>query len=368
MIIDYFTDNNSNGNMANTMTTTVDPTTSIAMMNTTRDTIIQGSNGESNYELSVHQRDILHYVLIGSSCMTLAGTLLVITTYLIKYLKGLHNKEDGAKMIFLLNLPGFIGSFFWFPWESVYNETFCTIQASGIQFCELAALCWSSCIVFTFLSVVLNNKKTSKAPETNFKIFHFVSWGVPLLSLIPCYVFGLFGPLTGPWCWISNPGVRLLVYIPGLAIVLFITISYVYLRIKLGKQDGYGFITGRFFYFILASLICQLPSLVNRVQNYLYPQNPIFVLYLLQSIFQPLQGFINSMVYGIIDEYFFGTYREFFSCFGCCRPKQSFSNGSGGKDTFGPISDHTSLLIDYDNNSQRFSKNSLPYHYNINGR
>jgi hypothetical protein len=38
------------------------------------------------------------------------------------------------------------------------------------------------------------------------------------------------------------------------------------------------------------------------VQNTLYPSEPIFYLYALQAAFSPLQGFMNSIIYGFNDE------------------------------------------------------------------
>eukprot|EP01133_Synstelium_polycarpum_P015588 gene15588-18519_t len=277
-------------------------------------------NGTTVTTFTEHQQLLLHFTLIATACLTLLGTGSVLLAYIVKYRRAAPNlSEDGAKIIFLINLPGFIGSFFWFPWARDSNHIFCLVQASG-----------------------------------NFKWFHIVSWGLPVASVVPCLALGLYGQTPGPWCWIMQPGIRLLIYAPGAVIVSFNIASYIYLRLHLGGKEGYDFITKRFFAFILASLICQAPSLGNRIQNYVDPDNPIFVLYLIQTIFQPLQGFINAFVYGVVDEYFWSSYTQMF----CCRQTAPVDISSG---VITAINDdqETSLLIDYGDGSQKYTYHGI---------
>jgi len=49
---------------------------------------------------------------------------------------------------------------------------------------------------------------------------------------------------------------------------------------------------------LLIFAISKFPGLINRFQN-IISDNAIFVLFLLQAIFNPLQGFANSIVYGM---------------------------------------------------------------------
>ncbi|GAM25459.1 hypothetical protein SAMD00019534_086340 [Acytostelium subglobosum LB1] len=317
------------------------------------------------------QNRALHYVLVAGACLTLLGTGSVLLAYLLKYFKKENNDdEDGAKMIFFITLPGFLGSFFWFPWLPERNDAFCLVQASGIQFFELSSLVWSSCIVFIFLRVISKQsiKRASGKFDNKLVYFHLVSWGLPLASVLPCLAFGLYGPTPGPWCWITNPGLRLIIYGVG-AIVVFTNVSiYVYLRLKLNKREGYEFITKRFFSFIFASLICQAPSLGNRIQNYIDPTNPIFALYMIQTIFQPIQGFINAVIYGFVDEYFWSTYADLFYF---CRPINQLLGGAkstehlvvngvkGQQNNKPPPTEDTYLFVDYGDgdgdDSQRYN-------------
>ncbi|EFA77225.1 hypothetical protein PPL_12435 [Heterostelium album PN500] len=118
---------------------------------------LEGTNTDRHHHpaFTEHQRLILHFVLLAGSILTLLGTGSVLLAYLVQYFKKPQFKEEGAKMICLITLPGFLGAFFWFPWQPKTNESFCLIQATGIQFFELSSLVWSSCIVIVFLKNVV---------------------------------------------------------------------------------------------------------------------------------------------------------------------------------------------------------------------
>lgn len=47
----------------------------------------------------------------------------------------------------------------------------------------------------------------------------------------------------------------------------------------------------------LFCLLHQVPAFLNRIQNFAFPSSPLFALFVLQAIFQPLQGFFNALVY-----------------------------------------------------------------------
>ncbi|GAM25036.1 hypothetical protein SAMD00019534_082110, partial [Acytostelium subglobosum LB1] len=303
-----------------------------------------GSNDPSGHCFSHEQREVLHYVLVAGSCLTLIGTGFILLTFLFKHYKSdaegrQQQNEDGAKMIFFITLPGFLGAFFWFPWESKSHSIYCIIQATGIQFFEISSQVWSACIVVVFLKVL---SMLCVSAGDKMAWFHLISWGVPLASVLPFLALKLFGPTPGPWCWIMSPGLRLIVYGLGCIIVIFNVTIYVYLRYKLRHNEEYSVITRRFFGFILASVICQLPSLVNRIQNYLDPTNPIFALYLMQTILQPTQGFVNALIYGIVDEYFWSSFYDQFCCL-CIKKK---TDDLVGINHSSPEQDR--LIIDYE--------------------
>lgn len=56
--------------------------------------------------------------------------------------------------------------------------------------------------------------------------------------------------------------------------------------------------TQRFRLYLLVFLLCYAFSITNRIQNTLYPRQPVFALFLLQSCTNPLLGLGNALVYG----------------------------------------------------------------------
>lgn len=51
--------------------------------------------------------------------------------------------------------------------------------------------------------------------------------------------------------------------------------------------------------YILAAILANFPALVNRVQNLVDPRKPIFVLFVLHALCNPLQGLMNGIVYSL---------------------------------------------------------------------
>ena len=47
----------------------------------------------------------------------------------------------------------------------------------------------------------------------------------------------------------------------------------------------------------LVNFILAIPVTTNRIQNWIYPEDPRFILYLLHSIVYPVWGFANALMY-----------------------------------------------------------------------
>jgi len=54
--------------------------------------------------------------------------------------------------------------------------------------------------------------------------------------------------------------------------------------------------------FVISFIICSIWGVINRIQNWLAPESPVFLLYAFQAFFSPLNGFFNAIVYGLNDE------------------------------------------------------------------
>lgn len=77
--------------------------------------------------------------------------------------------------------------------------------------------------------------------------------------------------------------------------------------------------------YILAALIANLPALINRLQNAIDPKKPIFALFILHAICNPLQGLVDAIVYSLSAP-LRAAYRQLFrKLFGLSKPNDDTS-------------------------------------------
>eukprot|EP01112_Ceratiomyxa_fruticulosa_P008395 TRINITY_DN2177_c0_g1_i1.p1 TRINITY_DN2177_c0_g1~~TRINITY_DN2177_c0_g1_i1.p1 ORF type:complete len:347 (-),score=34.63 TRINITY_DN2177_c0_g1_i1:25-1065(-) len=251
----------------------------------------------TNSEIQVLQ--ILVYV--GASLSVLGSGLIVLTYTIFKE----SRRELGSTLIFFLNLSDLFLSFSWYPWIHV-DPRLCELQASAIQFFELSSMFWAFCIAVTLFRMFYS---TSEGSKNIMWVFHTLCWGVPCLATFICWRFHLFGSSgSSPWCWITDPVQKMYIYGPCTVIELFNMIIFIIVRIRLKQSPLLTPIKDRLDLFLFAALITQLPGLTNRLQNSLQPRNQIYLLFLLQAATQPLQGFINSIIFGMLDENYLYQY------------------------------------------------------------
>lgn len=140
---------------------------------------------------------------------------------------------------------------------------------------------------------------------------HGVVWGAATLSIAIIAPLGGLG-YAGQWCWIKEnfAWARLLFfYLPLILVLALHMATHVLVRRRLAllQRAATGEATGgavlsalsqRFRNYALVFAVVFGFQLLNRIQNFAAPDNPSFVLYLLQSLFGPLQGLGNAAVYG----------------------------------------------------------------------
>lgn len=105
-------------------------------------------------------------------------------------------------------------------------------------------------------------------------------------------------------------------------------IFYILISRKAAKVHSSAFKTVviRVSLYILAAVVSNFPALLNRIQNIVDPTSPVFALFILHSIFNPLQGLMNAIVYSSSAP-LRKAYRSSFSrCCGCSRDKNGLSN------------------------------------------
>ena len=183
------------------------------------------------------------------------------------------------------------------------------------------------CITFNLFMNAVCNKKTEGLEY----LYIFLIFFFPIIfNWIP-FIQGTYGE-AGAWCWIRDTnqddncsqhklGVILryvLWYIPNYGILVLLVLAYFVLLVIVSRQKKKW--VGKFdpeserlktkmekevwpllFFPIGYFVICLFPF-INRLQDTISPNDPIYVLWVLHAIFSPLQGGYIALIYSLDRE------------------------------------------------------------------
>ncbi|KAH3743692.1 slime mold cyclic amp receptor protein [Pelomyxa schiedti] len=193
------------------------------------------------------------------------------------------------------------------------TDPLCKAQGVIMQFAQQSEFCWIVAIaVHLFLGLFLH-----KRPKRKYEIITICI----VLSLATIYTIlpattGDYGA-SGVWCWITSTSTGFIWRLIAFYVPLFLDIVIVIVLYALvfhsarsifsnatlsdlvsttSKKPGIPILRRLAAYPIILVLVWIFPIL-NRIQNWVNPDNQIFVLVLLQVLTAPLFGFINSMFY-----------------------------------------------------------------------
>ncbi|KAL0491270.1 cyclic AMP receptor-like protein [Acrasis kona] len=279
----------------------------------------------------------------SSSIVSCFGSLFIIFSYLVfkSELKVLT-----ARLIVYLSFADLLASSSYLIRFSKLDESgpWCLIEATFMCTFELCSVLWSSCIcVHLLLNVLFANKgKWLKWSEL---IYHIISWGLPLIWTITLFFNHRFGQATN-WCWLKSDedvqsfGWRFFTFLPIYCCMFFNLTVYVVVLVALrrllsNKQMSVIFSNaGRrrelrallaFSFVMLAFFITWIPPFFNRMWETIHRrESEIFWLNMTQAITNPLQGFMNMVLYGYR---FLPQYKRlicpdvrdcFLTCCSCC--------------------------------------------------
>ena len=205
-----------------------------------------------------------------------------------------------------------------YSYQNNINRTGLYCQVSGFldNFCTLSQRLLILCIVIHLLVFTIYEKR----PKHLELIFHSIVWPFSLcMSIIPIY--GHHYGAAGTWCWIKNETryenlLRLLCVYLWLMMSVFIeivcfamVISKIHWQLKQFRSDGYCSMMRtqkkrlyrKYVYplllYPLVNFVIAVPVSVNRFQNWLSPDSPMFGLYFLHCTLYPLWGFCNAVMY-----------------------------------------------------------------------
>ncbi|KAI9193348.1 uncharacterized protein BJ171DRAFT_528946 [Polychytrium aggregatum] len=216
----------------------------------------------------------------------------------------------------------------------------CHIQASLIQFSSSAGTYLLLCLgIQSYRVIFLNTPIEALRRSENY--YHLASWMAPLATSLGLLLAGsprgtpIYGSAT-LWCWISSAytDYRIIFLYGGLWLIIIINL-HIYIVVGLmlysGRHDtssdpvpaatpssiGHGYndvyeayigndgehmSSGMKHYsicsslYMVAFLIAWIPPTINRFQNLADPENPVFLLVVLQAAFNPSCGWIKCCV------------------------------------------------------------------------
>lgn len=278
-----------------------------------------GTTCDGELSFTDEETVVLQTIIIIGATLSCLGSSFIIFSYF--YFVDLRTFP--YKLIMFLSVADFFSSLtyiigFQNEAKTCFESSYLCFFTAGItQFFDVASFFWMAVIVFNIWQIL----DLRKGPEIylNEKYYHLVSWGIPALLLIIVTSTDALGD-AGNWCWIrrSHPVERMLCYYVILMMIMVFNIV-LYCRIYASLNDQNAgqkrAIMKRMTLYLLIFLFIRFWSVLNRVAELANGEHGIFPLMLLHSLFSPLQGFANAIVYGL-NRKIKSQYAEL--CRGCC--------------------------------------------------
>lgn len=196
----------------------------------------------------------------------------------------------------------------------------CPRMMSGVRFgaprsfsdAALAFCAGVLCMAITSYDTVVRGRNSRRLAP----FFHLLSWGLPLvLTVAPVFTHS-YG-LAGAWCWIKNATVWDDVwrfaqfYVPVWSIEIVVIVLYalvlhhirtVMLHVRgdpgASKTRHGSAVELRLGLYCVGLLFSYVFPTVNRIQNWVAPESPVFALYMLHVLTAASAGVWNAVVYG----------------------------------------------------------------------
>ena len=265
-------------------------------------------------------------VIIGSSTLSLIASIFIIITFILFE----ESRRCGRRILLCLSISDALSSIAYI--QSSYdddvpnsNDTPLSCIGAGylLQFSRLSSYLWTLCFAYHLYQILARQNPTPEMYEAK---YHTLAWGLPTLSLVffctqEINGYDLIGYSGGtPWCWIrsvsgNKPSIdgRILqwstFYIP-VALILFLNLYfYITTLHQLSHNLSHRMedkIKRRIILYVLSFILSVGFEISGRALD-LTLESPTFPdgLLLLTSVFTPLQGFLNAVVYGCNETMWF---------------------------------------------------------------
>lgn len=266
----------------------------------------------------------LKATVLAVNITSVLGCVFIMVSYLLfKKMRQLQIRT----LLFCLSLSDLLISVAYLMNNGDGNTAVCKLQSLINIFGNQSSFLWTSCIAI-YIYVALRH--STEDAKTYNKIYHVVSWGVPVIIVIFVASFNAWGynsDVTPGWCWISatvaNPFMWSVIAGKGLewSSFLIITIMYVMVVYKSiatrheqvpvmgaklhvmgakNKLKSWSKREAKFLIIPIAFILLRLPGSVNTVLVYtLSNYTPNNVLRYLMAIGDSAPGIVNALIFGV---------------------------------------------------------------------
>ncbi|WOL06535.1 G-protein coupled receptor 1 [Canna indica] len=261
--------------------------------------------------LSPADRQVLATVSAGAAALSLAGSTFIVLCYLL--FKELH--KFSFKLVFFLALSDMFCSFFNIIGDPS-NKFFCYAHDYSVHFFCVASFLWTTTIAFTLHRTVVKHKTDV---EDYGSIFHLYVWGTSLTTTVIRSIGSDYGR-TGAWCWTepaqSGKVAHLITfYGPLWSAILYNGFTYYQVNrtlnnatrmaVALSERPNQSDMRSekkainRWGYYPLILIGSWSFATINRLYDFINPNQKIFFLSFLDVGFAGLMGLFNSIAYGL---------------------------------------------------------------------
>jgi len=239
----------------------------------------------------------LDYVVDVLLALSLFGCTATVLTFVIFN----DLRTYPIKLIVFLCCSIFLAQFFLYLTFYLYDTILCIPCAMLLHYFFLADFLWTFCVAFNFYQMIVRRNRDAETIE---KIYHLVSWLIPLV--IVCFV-AAFESYTnrGGYCYML-PGWTMILsfFLPGLvivsanAVIFFFIAREIHVTLKSApkadKKEKSKELRVYFSIFVSIGISWIFGFIMTLLDAYPVPQMISLVLF---SVLTPLQGFLIFISY-----------------------------------------------------------------------
>ena len=212
-------------------------------------------------------------------------------------------------LVFYLSLADLGAEVAFFMGAPKEGSALCTVQAVLFQFCGVAGMLWTCVIARVVYTATRFPQSVLGLRQNEYRLHAFV-WGSALAATLLPATTQDYG-VAGAWCWIGNDNPAgsdsawryLTYYVPLWIAMAFNLAAYGFVRATLkevarisGSDHARASMPPALLY-PLVLVVANIFATVNRIQNSVKPDEPVFALYVLHELFNNLTGLGNAVVF-----------------------------------------------------------------------